>query len=161
VSSALPDADDRTRPRRRFRGPGGGRGGRAARPDLVTVPLDTNSFRFEPAGRGRSGLGGLRASLRTRLRRLYWQAIRGHDPRRYQRLFNVDHPRWRAVRREVEPLRPLLHRHLDPQALARVLPRTDVRTAFKNPVNAGSAVRLLLGLALVLDAWEQPAAPAA
>ena len=54
--------------------------------------------------------------------------------------------------------RPLLHRHLDPQALAAVLPGPDVRTAFKNPVNAGGAVRLLLGFALLLDAWEQPGA---
>ena len=131
---------------------------RAMRPDLATVPLDTNSFRFEPADRGRSGFGGLSASLRTRVRRLYWRAIRRHDPRRYERLFNVDHPRWHAVRREVEPLRPLLHRHLDPQALAAVLPGPAVRTAFKNPVNAGGAVRLLLGLAIVLDAWEQPGA---
>ena len=129
---------------------------RAIRPDLAAVPLDTNSYRFEPPDRGRTGIGRLAASLRTRLRRLYWKTVRRHDPRRYERLFNVDHPRWRAVRREVEPLRPLLHRHLDPQALAAVLPGPDVRTAFKNPVNAGGAVRLLLGFALLLDAWEQP-----
>jgi hypothetical protein len=128
---------------------------RAIRPDLATVPLDTNSFRFEPPNRGRAGLGRLTASLRTRVRRLCWQTFRRHDPRRYERLFNVDHPRWRAVRREVEPLRPLLHRHLDPRALAAVLPGPEVRAAFKNPVNAGGAVRLLLGFALLLDAWEQ------
>jgi hypothetical protein len=131
---------------------------RALRPDLVAVPLDTNSYRFEPQDHGWTGVGRLTASLRTRLRRLYWKTVRRHDPRRYERLFNVDHPRWRAVRREVEPLRPLLHRHLDPQALAAVLPGPDVRTAFKNPVNAGGAVRLLLGFALLLDAWEQPGA---
>ena len=68
------------------------------------------------------------------------------------------HQRIRLPGREVEPLRPLLHRHLDPQALAAVLPGPAVRTAFKNPVNAGGAVRLLLGLAIVLDAWEQPGA---
>ena len=128
---------------------------RAVRPDLATVPLDTNSFRFEPENGGRAGLGRLAASLRTRGRRFYWKVIRRHDPRRYERLFNVDHPRWRAVRREVEPLRPLLHRHLDPRALAAVLPGPEVRTAFKNPVNAGGAVRLLLGFASLLDAWEQ------
>ena len=131
---------------------------RAVRPDLATVPLDKNSFRFEPPNRGRAGLGGLAASLRTRVRRLYWKTIRRRDPRRYERLFNVDHPRWRAVRREVEPLRPLLHRHLDPRALAAVLPGPDFRTAFKNPVNSGGAVRLLLGFALLLDAWERPGA---
>jgi|694.fasta_scaffold74624_1 hypothetical protein len=131
---------------------------RAIRPDLATVPLDTNSFRFEPPTGGRAGLGRLTASLRTRGRRFYWKVIRGHDPRRYERLFNVDHPRWRAVRRAVEPLRPLLHRHLDPRALTAVLPGPEVRTAFKNPVNAGGAVRMLLGFALLLDAWEQPGA---
>lgn len=131
---------------------------RAIRPDLAAVPLDANSFRFEPAGRGRSGLGRLAVSLRTRVRRLYWQVVRRHDPRRYERLFNVDHPRWRAVRREVEPLRPLLHRHLDPHALAAVLPAPEVRTAFRNPVNSGGAVRLLLGFALLLGAWEPSAA---
>jgi hypothetical protein len=131
---------------------------RAIRPDLATLPLDTNSFRFEPPDRARTGFGRLAASLRTRLRRLYWKTVRRHDPRRYERLFNVDHPRWRAVRHQVEPLRPLLHRHLDPQALAAVLPGPDVRTAFRNPVNSGGAVRLLLGFALLLDAWERPGA---
>lgn len=130
----------------------------AIRPDLLKVPLDANSFRFEPVDRGRSGLGGLAASLRARLRRLSW-TIRRHDPRRYERLFNVDHPRWLAVRRAVEPLRPLLHRHLAPGPLAAVLPGPHVRTAFKNPVNSGGAVRLMLGFALLLDALDRPVVP--
>ena len=39
---------------------------------------------------------------------------------------------------------------------AAVLPGPDVRTAFKNPVNSGGAVRLLLGLAIVPDGLERP-----
>lgn len=132
---------------------------RRIRPDLCDVPLDTNSFRFEPIAGGRSWFGRLLRSARGRLRRIYWQTLRGHDPRRYERLFNVDHPRWRATRRRVEPLRPLLHEHLDPLALATILPQPDVRTRFTNPVNHGGAVRLLAGLAIVLDALRHPAAP--
>ena len=130
---------------------------REVRPDLCDVPLDTNSFRFEPMRDSRSLAGRLLRSARSRLRRLYWRRLRGHDPRRYERLFNVDHPRWMATRRHVEPLRPLLYEHLDPQAVADILPRPDVRTDFANPVNQGGAVRLLIGLAAVLDALKRPA----
>ena len=124
---------------------------RDIRPDLCEVPLDANSFRFEPVRPGTNLLGRLAASARGRLRRLYWTKIRGRDPRRYERLFNVDHPRWIAVRREAEPLRPLLHRHLDARSLSTALPSPHAGTGFRNPVNQGGAVRLLLGLAMVLD----------
>ncbi|MCE9630698.1 MAG: hypothetical protein K8S94_08310 [Planctomycetia bacterium] len=129
---------------------------RTIRPDLCDVPLDTNSFRFDPLSGSRSWLGKLAASTQGRLRRLYWQRVKGRDPRRYERLFNVDHPRWMAVRRDVEPLRPLLHRHLDPRIVADLLPSPDVRTDFANPVNTGGAIRLLLSLAIVLDDLERP-----
>ena len=132
---------------------------RSIRPDLGVVPLDTNSFRFEPPDRGMTGLGRVAASARGRLRRLYWTVIRRQDPRRYERLFNVDHPRWMAVRREVEPLRRLLHRHLDRRAVDSLLPPPGVRTGFKNPVNSGGAVRLLLGLALLVEQLDRPPTP--
>lgn len=130
---------------------------RDMRPDLCAVPLDANSFRFEPPRAGTSVIGRLAASMRGRLRRLYWTTIRGRDPRRYERLFNVDHPRWLALRRDVEPLRPLLHRHLDERLLAAALPPPHAHTGFRNPVNQGGAVRLLLGLAMVLDDLARPA----
>jgi len=120
-------------------------------PDLARVPLDTNSFRFDPLDGSRSWLGRLAGSALGRGRRLYWTRLKGHDPRRYERLFNVDHPRWRAARRDIEPLRPLLHEQLAAESVARVLPPPDVQTAFRNPVNAGGSIRLLLGLAVVLE----------
>lgn len=129
---------------------------RRMRPDLCDVPLDTNSFRFDPLTGDPSWLGKLAASVRGRLRRLYWQRFRRRDPRRYERLFNVDHPRWMAVRRDVESLRPLLHRHLDPRIVAELLPPPDVRTNFANPVNTGGAIRLLLTLAIVLEGLDHP-----
>lgn len=130
---------------------------REIRPELCAVPLDTNSFRFEPPNGSRTHAEKLLQSARGRLRRFYWMRLRGHDPRRYERLFNVDHPRWLATRRQIEHLRPLLHEHLDSRALAGMLPRPDVRTHFANPVNQGGAIRLLVGLACVLDALKQPA----
>jgi hypothetical protein len=120
-------------------------------PALARVPLDTNSFRFDTPDGSRSWIGGLAGSALGRVRRLYWTRLKGHDPRRYERLFNVDHPRWMAARRDIEPLRPLLHDHLAAEAVARILPPPGVRTAFRNPVNSGGQIRLLLGLAVVLE----------
>jgi hypothetical protein len=130
---------------------------REIRPNLREVPFDTNSFKFEPMHGSHSHVGRLLQSARSRLRRFYWRRLRGHDPRRYERLFNVDHPRWVATRRLAEPLRPLLHEHLDPKAVARILPRPEIRTQFANPVNQGGAIRLLTGLAFVLEALKQHA----
>ena len=63
----------------------------------------------------------------------------------------MDQPRWRAVRRAVEPLRPLLHEHLDARSLAAILPPPDRRLRTRTPVKSGSPIRLLCGLALLLD----------
>jgi hypothetical protein len=49
----------------------------------------------------------------------------------------------------------LLHEHLDPKAVAGILPRPEIRTQFANPVNQGGAIRLLTGLAFVLEAWSR------
>ncbi|MEI7782380.1 MAG: hypothetical protein WCJ18_10710, partial [Planctomycetota bacterium] len=125
---------------------------RMRRPDLAALPLDRNSFAFHPlTAADTSRLGRLGRKLEQRLRKWYWQRVRGFDPRRYERLFNVDHPRWLALRREAEPLRKRLHGLLDPQVLDRILPPPGARTQFRNPVNDGGAVRLLLGLALWHD----------
>ncbi len=129
---------------------------RRIRPGLCDVPLDANSFRFDSLDADRSWLGKLASSAQSRLRRLYWMRVQRHDPRRYERLFNVDHPRWMAVRRNVEPLRPLLHHHLDQRIVAELLPLPGVRTNFANPVNAGGAIRLLLSLAIVLESLGRP-----
>ncbi len=126
------------------------------RPDLAAIPLDANSFQFEPLAAGpRCEMRGAARSLGRRLRRAVQPWWPGADPRRYERLFNVDHPRWLAVRRAVEPLRPLLHEHLDAGALAAVLPPAGRRLRSRTAVKSGGAVRLLCGLALLLDELEQ------
>jgi hypothetical protein len=77
--------------------------------------------------------------------------VPGPCPRRYARLFDVDHPRWRDVRRAAEPLRRRLHEVLDGREVDRILPPADHRVGLRDPVNGGGAIRLLLGLAFLLD----------
>ena len=123
------------------------------RPDLAAVPLDSNSFRFEPLVAGQmSGLLPARArAFGARLRRAVQAFLPGVDPRRYERVFNVDQPRWQAVRRAAEPLRPLLSEHLDARPLAAVLLPPGKRMRSRRPTQAGSPIRLLCGLAFALD----------
>lgn len=121
-------------------------------PDLAAIPLDTNSFRFDPVRPRPQGavLAGIQALVRQ-MRRAVQPFMPGSDPRRYERLFNVDMPRWQAVRRAVEPLRPLLEEHLCGHTLARVLPPPTRRLRSRKPLAAGNPIRLLAGLAFVLD----------
>jgi asparagine synthase (glutamine-hydrolysing) len=124
------------------------------RPDLAAIPLDTNSFRFEPLlwpGRPPGRLSRAARSLVGKVRRATGGLLPGVDPRRYERLFDVDQPRWRAVRHAAEALRARLAEHLDPAALANELPPPDRRLRTRTPLQAGSPIRLLCGLAFVFD----------
>lgn len=126
----------------------------ARRPDLAAIPLDTNSFTFEPLlwpGRPPGRLSRAARSAAAKLRRATHRLVPGADPRRYERVFDVDEPRWRAVRQAAEPLRPLLAEHLNPAALAASLPPPDQRLRTRTPLKTGSPIRLLCGLAFVLD----------
>jgi hypothetical protein len=126
----------------------------ARRPDLAAIPLDTNSFAFEPlvAGGSRpSPITRAARSLSRQLRRAARIVLPRGDPRRYERLFDVDQPRWRDVRRAAEPLRPLLAEHLEGRELGEVLPPPNRRLWSRSPLRAGSPIRLLSGLAFVLD----------
>lgn len=126
------------------------------RPDLAAVPLDTNSFRFEPLLKHqRSRSMAAAASLIRQVRRWLQPLMPGADPRRYERLFNVDEPRWRNVRRVIEPLRPRLEELLDADVLACLLPGPDRRLRSRSPLIDGSPIRLLAGLAFVLEGRSQ------
>jgi hypothetical protein len=117
------------------------------RPDLATIPLDGNSFLFEPLSAGRPGrLKVWGAKLRRSLQRVWPVA----DPRRYERVFDVDQPRWRAFRRAAEASRPRLEAHLDAAVLAEVLPPPERRLRSRKPLKVGSPIRLLAGLGLAL-----------
>ena len=122
------------------------------RPDLAVVPLDTNSFRFESLVSGRRGSMGLALqNVARKLRRAVQPLMPGSDPRRYERVFNVDQPRWRSVRRAAEPLRARLESLLDATVLAEVFPPPSHRLRSRAPLADGSPIRLLAGLAFVLD----------
>lgn len=126
----------------------------ARRPDLAAIPLDTNSFTFEPllpTGAPPGPLARAALSLGRRLRRAARPFLPGSDPRRYERLFDVDQPRWRHVRQAAEPLRPQLAEHLDAHVLAEILPPPDRRLRTRSALRDGSPIRLLCGLAFVLD----------
>lgn len=125
---------------------------RARRPELAALPLDRNSFEFSPLGtREPSLLRRSLARIRRTSRRWYWQRVRGRDPRRYQRIFDIRHPDWVATRRQAEPLRERLHELLDAREVDRLLPGPQAQPAFRNAINDGGPIRLLLGLALWLD----------
>jgi hypothetical protein len=125
------------------------------RPDLAVVPLDTNSFRFESLVSGRQGSMGLALqNVARKLRRAVQPLMPGSDPRRYERVFNVDQPRWRSVRRAAEPLRARLESLLDATVLAEVFPPPSHRLRSRAPLADGSPIRLLAGLAFVLDQRE-------
>jgi hypothetical protein len=100
------------------------------RPDLAALPVDTNSYRFEPL-HAEPGHGVARAfeKLGRQLRRAAQPFLRSSDPRRYQRVFNVDEPRWQQVRMAVEPR----------------------RLRSRTPLAVGSPIRLVAGLAFVLE----------
>ena len=125
----------------------------ARRPDLAAIPLDTNSFRFDPlaevTGPAR-GFARVVSAGRARLRALSGR-LRGLDPRRYERLFDVNRPRWTAVRLAAEPLRPRLHEFLCGAAVDRIVPGPGVHVRLTRPVVDGCPIRLLLGLAFWCD----------
>ena len=132
---------------------------RARRPELAALPLDRNSFEFSPLGaKNPTLLQRVGAKLGRTARRWYWQRVRGRDPRRYERVFEVRHPGWVAARREAEPFRSGLHEVLDGQHVDRLLPGSEERPVFRNAINEGGPIRLLVGLALWLDRARTAAA---
>jgi hypothetical protein len=119
---------------------------------LAALPVDTNSYRFEPL-HAEPGHGVARAfeKLERQLRRAAQPFLRSSDPRRYERVFNVDEPRWQQVRMAVEPLRPNLEAVLDANTLVKLLPPAHRRLRSRTPLAVGSPIRLLAGLAFVLE----------
>lgn len=134
---------------------------RARRPDLAALPLDRNSFQFSPLETPDTSLlqRGW-AKLERTARRLYWQGVRRRDPRRYQRVFDIRDPAWVTVRREAEPLRERLYELFDEGEVNRLLPDPTTQPTFRNAINDGGPIRLLLGLALWLDRSTGPPARA-
>ena len=117
---------------------------------LMDVPFDTNSFRF---GRLQAKRCKERASwglkmkerLMSHARRWYWELWKREDPRRYYRLYDLNAPRWHAVREAVEPLRVKASELFDPCELQAFLPPCDVPFRHAKPFEAGTSCRNVTG----------------
>lgn len=121
------------------------------RPDLAHIPLDTNSFAFDPVvGEARGTARAIVQSMVRRLRRAVQPFAPSLDNRRYERLFNVDHPRWVAVRQDAEGLRPNVEALLARSVLSGIWPCPRRRLRSRKPIEGGAAIRLLVGLAYAL-----------
>lgn len=130
-------------------------------PALAEIPLDSNSFRFEPArpldlAAPWASARRLWRSVERDLRTWYWRGWRGVDPRRYQRIFDFNSTNWRAVRGEAARHRDSLAEWFTPAGLDQLLPPTDTTVATRLPFSQTASMRNLLGLAICLgdaSAW--------
>jgi asparagine synthase (glutamine-hydrolysing) len=120
-------------------------------PELAALPLDRNSYDTAPL---RPRLRHLAAQhIRTRLRFLRRArpfASRRVERRYYYRVFDINGPGWRAIRREAEPLREKLLDLFDRAALEELLPPPEAVASFEDPILGPSGMKLLLGLLLWL-----------
>ncbi len=122
-----------------------------AYPRLAGLPLDRNSYDRRP----------LTPRLRDEVR--HWMTDRWSDLQRraahrtgrpvrerryYRRLYDLNSPGWRAVRRHAEPCRATLPAALVPAAVASAWPGADIDLAFADPIRDASPAKLLMGLAV-------------
>jgi asparagine synthase (glutamine-hydrolysing) len=122
-------------------------------PPLARIPLDSNSWRFEPIRRGLVGsvirlLPGRRLIHR-------WQG-RGPEFRRYHRLYDINDRYWRAIRSRAEPHRSNLRAWMDDRLVAELLPPPHDKTQLSDVFGAGSVRRALLGLMLWTGVNSEP-----
>jgi asparagine synthase (glutamine-hydrolysing) len=111
-------------------------------PALAALPVDNND------GDPRPLLWPLRAKLVARARRAWRRARPGVEHRRYYRIYDFDGAGWRAVRRRVEPLRPLGEELFDAAALRRELPPPDSAFGAADAVVDSAGAKSLLGVLL-------------
>ena len=70
------------------------------------------------------------------------------ERRRYVRLYDLNGPGWRAIRRDAEPYRRRLAGLFVPEVLNECLPPPDVTIALGDPIIDSTGPKLLLGLLL-------------
>jgi asparagine synthase (glutamine-hydrolysing) len=139
VISALPDSSLASRRaqdeilRRRF-------------PDLARLPLDRNTDDTLP----------LVPSVAQRIRHRVKDAvepIRRRMPRKlerryYHRIYDINGPGWRAIRRLAEPHRERLADLFDMDVLRELLPPPDIRIAVEHTIRDTFGTKMLIGLML-------------
>jgi len=119
-------------------------------PQLAALPLDHNSYDFEPL-RPRIRRQVAR-HLHSQFRRLRFVNNPGKDMkverRYYFRIFDFNGPGWMAVRREAEPHRDRLTHLFRKDPFEKLLPPPDVRLQFANGIHEASGLKSLVGFLL-------------
>jgi asparagine synthase (glutamine-hydrolysing) len=72
----------------------------------------------------------------------------GIEPRYYYRMYDLNGPGWRAIRRLAEPHRETLSDLFDVKALREYLPPPEDTIEMRDTIVDGSGRKLLLGLML-------------
>lgn len=113
-------------------------------PDLARLPLDRNTHDTIPL------LPSARQRIIHALGRLAAPVTR-HFPhnlerRYYHRVYDVNGPGWRAIRRVAEPYRETLSTLFNMDALAELVPPPDARIALPSTIAHSFAPKLLIGL---------------
>jgi asparagine synthase (glutamine-hydrolysing) len=115
-------------------------------PDLACLPLDRNTHDTLPLlpSRGKR--------VRHRVGEVL-EPIRRHIPRRierryYHRIYDINNPGWRAVRRMAEPHRERLEDLFEMDVLRELVPSPDTHIAVENKVRDSFGTKQLLGLML-------------
>ncbi|HJU67737.1 MAG TPA: asparagine synthase-related protein [Gemmatimonadaceae bacterium] len=113
-------------------------------PHLARLPLDRNAhdtLPLLPSARQRivHALGRFAAPLTRRF-------PRNLERRYYHRVYDINGPGWRAIRRLAEPHREQLSTLFNMDALAEVVPPPDARIAVRSTIADSFAPKLLIGL---------------
>jgi len=114
-------------------------------PALARLPLDRNSDWLEPLLP--STAWRLRQRVVERMPAALRQRVRGWrgERRRYYRLYDINSPTWRAVRRMAESTRRRATDALDEATLASLLPAPDMPIELRDPITGSNGLKALLG----------------
>ncbi len=128
-------------------------------PGLARLPLDRNSENSRPLAPGLAWR--VRNRIQHEIRRLPPFRARADDRSRlyYYRIFDFNHPGWRAVRAEADAVRGELADILDRDVLAELLPPASAEVRLDSPIAGASSLKTLAGLALWARSIRQPPGP--
>ncbi|HVF40398.1 MAG TPA: asparagine synthase-related protein [Gemmatimonadaceae bacterium] len=115
-------------------------------PDLARLPLDRNTYDTTPL------LPSAADRLRQRLNNVLDHARYRMPPRLerryYHRIYDINGPGWRAVRRRAEPFRELLADIVDMKVMRELLPAPEETVVVTNKIRESFGTKQLIGLML-------------
>jgi asparagine synthase (glutamine-hydrolysing) len=122
-------------------------------PRLAAIPLDRNSYRTKILQPQSAQI--VRKYFRKPFRPLisWWHKLpwpASFERRHYFRLYDVNGPGWKAVRRQAEQYRDCLADYCDMDVLRRIVPAPEVNIAFKDSIVDASGMKNILGFMLWL-----------